>query len=187
MKELKFDFHHYYSTPGGGYKSGVTVFAFHTMRMQAYQDDWSLKEIVVFEIFLNRSRRFNHEEFFYQQKRLMEESRLTEYSLRQCIEKLKDLKLISVTREKGSTDKKNYYQVDFDAIKNNLDVIYDFDKFPADARDMFIEMFKNFYSYFEQGKPFRKEGNHGLEFFAGANSNNKPKENRGDIVDDNET
>jgi len=154
MKDLKFDFFHYYSTIDGGYKDGVTVFSFHTMRMQAYKDDWSLEQIVVYEALLNRSRRYNHSEFYYQQKRLMSEFRVGEHKLRKCINKLKDLNLISVKRKKTKEDRKNYYTVNFDVIRNNLDRIYDFRKFPDDSMEYFVEMFQNFYRYFEYGETF---------------------------------
>jgi len=123
----------------------TTLLSIHLGRLGNYNPDWSLVDIIVYEAMLVLYRRYGNGEFYFQQERWEEYTRLSWYMIRRSMDKLERLGLIKVTRK--GRKKMNYYEVSYERIKNNLCRIYDFSDLDSSDRKGFEEMMKRFFDY----------------------------------------
>lgn len=77
-----------------------------------------IEATILFGALCSYQRYFNGEEFYKEQDKLMEDTCLTEYLLRNATKILKDLGLISVTKK--GLPAKNYYKVNADKLLDML-------------------------------------------------------------------
>ena len=131
-----------YSEPDGKYAGPIIAspLSIHFARVYLYRN-WDFKKILVYEAFITYSQRYGNP-FFKKQSVMIQDLRITKYSLLKTMNYLIDDGYITKSQGGESDNFKNFYTVVFDNILKNLHQIYDFDKFGDDNKQIAIEMFQ---------------------------------------------
>ncbi len=140
-----------------GTEKKPNLHAIHFKRFRAYNPNWSIYKIVLFEFLLHCHKR--HGDRFTQKfSQMIEGTRLSKNSLLKYIEELENEGLLTVKRSerKGkNSDRLNRYSLNFDKIVSSLDSIYNFEECdPKDIPDH-KEKLAEWYRFL-QNNPYRK-------------------------------
>ncbi|WP_445665134.1 hypothetical protein [Fodinibius sp. AD559] len=106
-----------------GRKETPNLFAVHFKKLNAYNEEWTLSQILVYELMLVMSRRTGNTQFYKQLHKIVEDTRLGKYKVRKAIEFLEDLGILSTDRSQGA---KTMYSINYDWITDNLEKVYNF-------------------------------------------------------------
>ncbi len=123
-----------------------TPLCVNTFRLDLYRSDWDIQKILVFEAFIVLSLKYGNN-FYYQQKRFIENFRIKEHTFRKCKNELIEASFLTIHRANKENFHRNFYRVNYDNIINQIDMIYDFSVFENDVtetslRDAFKDIFK---------------------------------------------
>lgn len=148
---MSIEFYHMLSNSvGDRTKGGVNLISVHFKRLQFYNDDWDIEDILVFEAFIVLSRGFGGEEFFHQMRYLEHTTTLSKYKIRKSRSKLEKLGLISVER-KGRFNS-NIYKVNYETVKKKLDTIYRLNELKPESIKPFKRYMCDFFDYYKSNQ-----------------------------------
>ncbi|MFH5883683.1 hypothetical protein ACG2F4_05180 [Halalkalibaculum sp. DA3122] len=140
------DYFTYLVETDGNFAKRFTLLSTHFKRMGNYNPEWTLIDVMVFEASLFLSRSYGNGEFYYQKHRWESLLRTTWYLIREnSMVKFIDMGILSIERREPK--KMNYYQVHYDAIIDNLELIYDFSNLSEDDKSGYKGRMKIFFEW----------------------------------------
>jgi len=135
-----------YSEPDGQYAGPIIAspLCIHFARFDIYRN-WDFTKILVFEAFITYSHMYGNR-FFRIQEKMIEDLRITKYTLLKTVKSLIDDGYITKAQSGEDENFKNFYTVDFDKIIKDINQIYNFEVFEANAsqgvRELYISKYK---------------------------------------------
>lgn len=127
-----------------GYRNLISM---RFKRLGMYKSTWTIEDVLVFEALLVLSKCFGSGKFFKQYKFLTKMTRLSKHKIRNVLKKLSSYGFITITRE--TKTRKNFYKVQYEIIKNKIDLIYDFSDLEGIDKRAFKRAFQDFFDYHE--------------------------------------
>lgn len=139
-----------------GEKINPNLFAVHFKKLAAYNKDWDLPKILVYELMLVMSRKTGHKEkgFYKQQRIIAEETRLSRHKVRKAIEALEEQGILNIRKSGGG---RYYYKVKFHYIKENLEQVYNFNDVKQDHKKPLKRILTQFIDYHASTEYYEKQ------------------------------
>lgn len=126
------------------------LFAIHFNRMSAYNKDWNLNKILLYEYLLVCDRKYGKkdEPFTQAYKMIRDATHMSHGTISSYLKKLEKDGYLKIKRETvDGTKQLNWYTIDYDKIKASLKLIYNFDGLSKYEIKAYCEDFCKWYDY----------------------------------------
>jgi len=138
-----------YSEPDGKYAGPIIAspLCIHFARFNIYRN-WGFTKILVFEAFITYSHMFGNR-FFRIQEKMIEDLRLTKYTLLKTVKSLIDDGYITKAQAGEDENYKNFYTVNFDKIIKDINQIYRFEVFEGITKEAVRDLYMRKYEMYK--------------------------------------